>query len=367
MCVKPASSPSAWITFGPDRLRGVELGAGDLPRHVHDPLDPGRSPSPRAGSGSSASEWKRTLPSTVMVSKLYSWPRRNSSARTSRCSATAGSRGARRAARATWLIRQVALQPIARGRLQHDREPDVLDEAPRRPPALDAACGGRPAARAGAARPSCAPCRGTGPRSRTGARDAERARATSRAGTCSGSRMPEHAVDAPCRCASALPASVSWSASSPSGMSATSANTAARRTSGGSWTMPSRRTSSRLASRRAKRIVVSSGNGATNTTLRMAGSAMAPGYPAATVRAQQRARERLPRPGPRVTGAPMNVVFLAPNYPPEMQRVHARPRRGRGQRLRRRRHARAGLAPRSRKRHLADYLQVPRIIDESST
>src|SRR5215831_7064622 len=98
--------------------------------------------------------------------------------------------------------------------------------------------------------------------------------------------------------------------------------------------MPSRRTPGRRAAARAKRMVVSSGNGATNTTLRIA----------------------------CILGR-MRVVFLAPSYPPEM-REYTRGLAEVGAEVYGVGDAAAAGFSADLKRHLHDYLQVPRIMDE---
>ncbi|HRC59275.1 MAG TPA: hypothetical protein PKU97_25305, partial [Kofleriaceae bacterium] len=59
----------------------------------------------------------------------------------------------------------------------------------------------------------------------------------------------------------------------------------------------------------------------------------------------------------------MKVVFLAPSYPPEMQQ-YTRGLAEVGAEVYGVGDTPAAALPRSLKRHLADYLQVPRILDD---
>ena len=62
--------------------------------------------------------------------------------------------------------------------------------------------------------------------------------------------------------------------------------------------------------------------------------------------------------------APMKVVFLAPSYPPEMQQ-YTRGLAEVGASVYGVGDQPVGALPAQVKQHLADYLQVPRILDES--
>ena len=155
-------------------------------------------------------------------------------------------------------------------RLEHHRQPDLARRTPRRRPTTGSAGGARTAARGGAARPSSAPCRGTGPRS---------------AGRCRARR-------APCGPRRAGPgAARGCRAPGGSGRGAARAPApprSAARCRGRRRRGPRRRTAARRrpraasgrcraggrpasrAAARANRMVVSRGNGATKTTLRIA-------------------------------------------------------------------------------------------------
>jgi hypothetical protein len=60
----------------------------------------------------------------------------------------------------------------------------------------------------------------------------------------------------------------------------------------------------------------------------------------------------------------MKVVFLAPAATPRDAAVHARPGRGRRQRSTASATPPPASFPRRSSRHLTDYLQVPRLLDE---
>ena len=95
------------------------------------------------------------------------------------------------------------------------------------------------------------------------------ARAPRPAGPCSGSRMPMMPVRLAVPALQDLDALEHVLAVSGVGRRGRRRRRAARpRPRGGVWTMPRRRTSSSFAAARAKRMVVSSGNGATKMTLR---------------------------------------------------------------------------------------------------
>src|SRR5688572_5403370 len=104
--------------------------------------------------------------------------------------------------------------------------------------------------------------------------------------------------------------------------------------------MPSRRTFGSRDAARANRMVVSSGNGAAKMTLRI---------------------RRVVTWG---RGHSMKVVFLAPSYPPEMQQ-YTRGLAEVGASVYGVGDQPASSLPASLKRHLHDYLQVPKLLDEN--